>query len=154
MEKQTEIIKGLVEKMLEKLSVSGQIDVVDGDDCLQFMIKTSEAGLLIGENGQHLVALNHLLKKLADAEFRKQELEQIRFMADVNDYQAKKIEELKNTARMNAQRVRYFKKEVEMEPMNSYDRRIVHFALTEDADIQTESVGEGLSRRVVIKLCE
>jgi len=154
MEKQTEIIKSLMETMLEKMSVSGQVDVIDGEDCLQFMVRTSEAGLLIGENGQHLVALNHLLKKLADAEFRKKELEQIRFMADVNDYQAKKIEELKDLARMSAQRARYFKKEVEMEPMNSYDRRIVHSALTEYSDIQTESAGEGLSRRVVIKLCE
>ena len=54
-------------------------------------------------------------------------------------------------ARMHAQRVRYFKKEVEMRPMNAYDRRIVHSVLQEYPDISTQSTGEGPDRRVVVK---
>jgi spoIIIJ-associated protein len=106
---------------------------------------------LIGENGQHLIALNHLLKKLAENEFKKNELEKIQFFLDINDYQAKKIEELKNLAKMNAQRVRYFKKEIELESMSSYERRIIHASLTEYPDITTESTGAEPNRRVIIK---
>ncbi len=152
MEKQQEIIKSLIEEVLERMRVSGEVNVVESGECPQFAIRTREAGLLIGENGQHLAALNHVLKKLSESELRKNNLERIQFMLDVNDYQARKNEELKNLARMGAQRARYFKKEVAMEPMNSYDRRIVHAALTEYPDIETESAGEEPNRKVVIKL--
>jgi spoIIIJ-associated protein len=77
--------------------------------------------------------------------------EKVIFSLDVNDYQAKKIEDLKNSAHLNAQRVRYFKKEIVMKPMTSFERRIIHAVLTECPDIITESTGEEPNRRVVIK---
>lgn len=137
--------------MLEKMSVEGEIEVRDDGECPQFIIKTKEAGLLIGEGGQNLFALSHILKRLAESEFKKRELERIQFLLDVNGYQLKRIEELKNTARINAQRVRYFKKEISLEPMNAYERRIIHSFLTEYPDIITKSTGEDPNRRVVIK---
>ena len=73
-------------------------------------------------------------------------------MIDVNDYQRRRFDELKDKARMGAQRVRYFKKEVTLEPMSAFERRIVHLALQEYPDIVTESIGEGAERRVVIQL--
>ena len=79
-------------------------------------------------------------------------VEKIPFLLDVNNYQAKKIEELRNLARMSAQRVRYFKKEVEMRPMTSYERRIIHSTLAEYLDIETKSSGEDPNRKVIIKL--
>lgn len=151
MEEQIRIIKALLETILEKLTIEGEINVIESSECPQFIIKTQEAGILIGENGQHLIALNHLLKKIIENEFKKNNLERIQFFLDINDYQIKKIEELKNLARMSAQRVRYFKKEIELEPMSSYERRIIHAALTEYPDIITASTGEEPSRRVVIK---
>lgn len=151
MEQQIKIIKSSLETVLEKMTIKGEIDVREGSECFQFIIKTQEAGILIGENGQHLVALTHLIKKLTESEFKKNNLGKIQFFLDVNDYQAKKIEELKNLARMNAQKVRYFKKEIELEPMNPYERRIIHSVLTEYPDIITESIGEDPDRRVVIK---
>lgn len=148
---QIKIIKSLLETILEKLTIEGEIKVIESGDCPQFIIKTQEAGLLIGENGQHLIALNHLLKKLSENEFKKRELGGIQFFLDINNYQTKKNEELKNLARMAGQWVRYFKKEVELEPMSSYERRIIHATLTEYPDITTESAGEEPNRRVVIK---
>jgi spoIIIJ-associated protein len=150
-EEQKKIIKSLLEIILEKLTIEGKINIIENSECPQFIIKTQEAGILIGENGQHLIALNHLLKKLAENEFKKNELEKIQFFLDINDYQAKKIEELKNLAKMNAQRVRYFKKEIELESMSSYERRIIHASLTEYPDITTESTGAEPNRRVIIK---
>lgn len=137
--------------MLEKMSLSGEVEISEFDENLNFLIKTREAGLLIGENGQNLIALAHLLKKMADVEFKKNNLEKIQFFIDVNGYQLKRIEELKNLARTHAQRVRYFKKEIMMDPMNAYERRIIHSVLTEYPDIITESTGEDPERCVVIK---
>jgi spoIIIJ-associated protein len=150
---QTQIqkIKTTLEILLEKMTIEAEIEILEGGEHPQFVIRAQEAGILIGENGQRLSALNHVFKKLVEAEFKKEEIEPVQFSLDINDYQAKKNEELKNLARMSAQRVRYFKKEVEMEPMTAYERRIIHAALTEYPDITTESVGETPFRRVVIK---
>lgn len=151
MEQQIKMIKSLLEEILNKLAIEGQVDFCENDNYPRFVIKTQEAGILIGEDGKHLIALSHIVKKITENKLRDSQLEKLPFFLDVNDYQMKKIEELKNTARMNAQKARYFKKEVEMEPMSSYDRRIVHSALSEYLDVKTESVGEGVDRRVVIK---
>lgn len=125
--------------------------IAENTDGMQFVIKTAEGGLLIGENGKNLSSLNHLVKKITEKKLGKSTKESYAFSLDINDYQLKKIEELKNLARLNAQRVRYFKKEVVLKPMSSFERRIIHASLTDCPDIMTESVGEEPSRQVVIK---
>ncbi len=137
--------------MLGRMGAKGEVSVIESAECPQCVVKTREAGLLIGENGRHLAAFSNILKKMAESELRRNDLESVQFIFDINDYQAKKAENLKNLARMGAQRARYFKKDVVLEPMNAYDRRIVHAALTEYPDIETESAGEEPNRKVVIK---
>ncbi|MEW5907890.1 MAG: R3H domain-containing nucleic acid-binding protein [Patescibacteria group bacterium] len=151
MKKQSKIIESFIKEILRKLTIDGEIEVLEDEDTFQFIIKTKEAGILIGENGQHLTALSHIVKKIIDQEFKKENLEKISFFLDVNDYQTKRTEELKNIARMTAQRVRYFKKEIPLDPMNAYERKIIHSALTEYPDITTESFGEEPNRRIMIK---
>ena len=63
MEKQIQIIKSILEEILEKLTVQGEINVIEGSEFPQFVIRTQEAGILIGENGKHLIAL---LDKIED----------------------------------------------------------------------------------------
>jgi len=154
MEQQKQIIKELLEAMLEKLNVDAEVNLIESVECPQFVVRTREGGVLIGEKGKNLIAFNHLLKKIAEKEFERNNLEKIQFFLDINDYHAKRIEELKNLARMAAQRVRYFKKDIEMSPLTSYERRIVHAFLAEYPDVTTESKGEDPNRRVVIKLYE
>jgi len=133
------------------MTVQGKIECVELDGDRIFTIKTKEAGILIGEEGKHLIALSHVVKKMAETRLRIANLEALSFLLDVNDYQRKRIEEIKNIARLNAQRARFFKKEIEMDPMSAYDRRIIHAILGEYPDIKTESLGEEPNRRVVIK---
>jgi len=151
MEKQIQIITALLEEILEKLTVEGAVEYMESGIDPIFTIRTREAGLLIGEDGKHLIALSHLVKKIAEQKLKRDNLEKIFFLLDVNDYQLKKVEELKNVARMSAQRAMFFKREMEMDPMSSYERRIVHSVLGEYPDIKTESAGEEPYRRVVIK---
>lgn len=148
MEEKKQNIQQMIKTLLEKMGCSGEVDLIEYYDGTQFTIRTRDGGLLIGDNGQNLLALNYILKKMA-AKILKEERPQ--FSIDVNDYQKQKHEELRDLARMSAQRVRYFKKEVVMKPMSSYERRIVHSTLTEYPDIITESQGEEPRRQVVIK---
>jgi len=152
MKPQLENIKKIIETLLEKLNVKGEVEFMETGEGIRFLIRTREGSLLIGENGQNLLALNHIVKRIAEKVIGgDKENEKIIFSLDVNDYQAKKIDDLKNQARLSAQRVRYFKKEIVMRPMTSFERRIIHAVLTECPDIMTESVGEEPNRKVVIK---
>ncbi len=143
-----EKIKQLLNELLERMGFKFSLDVQETTENLQFIIRTDEAGLLIGDEGQNLIALNHIAKRLIEKMVGPTRLP---FALDINDYQKQKADEIKDLAHMSAKRVRFFKKEVELRPMTSYERRIVHAALTEYPDIKTESKGEGPTRRVVIK---
>ncbi|OGF64828.1 hypothetical protein A2Z53_01740, partial [Candidatus Giovannonibacteria bacterium RIFCSPHIGHO2_02_42_15] len=121
--KDEEKIKNLIDDTLKIMGFDVKVDVMETTENLQFTIRTNEAGLLIGEEGQNLIALNHILRRMVEKTFGKTELQ---FSLDVNDYQRQKAEEIKDLARMSAQRVRFFKKEITLDPMTSYERRIVH----------------------------
>jgi len=117
----------------------------------RFVISTPDSAILIGERGDRLLALNHLVKRIVERELKD---ENISFLVDVNDYQKRRIDDIRTKARMLAERARYFKSSVEMDPMSSYERMIVHAEFTEIADIATESSGYGKDRRVILRYTE
>ena len=110
-------------------------------------ILTDEAWLLIGARAENLVALEYLMKRLAE----KDGLEEARFFLDVNGYRLHNLESLKTEAKTIARKVRLYRTQLVLKPMSAFERRIIHMALAEYPDITTESVGEGEARRVVIK---
>lgn len=150
MEKEIKKIQEMIQTLIEKLGCSGSVDFIEYPENVYFSIHTKDGGLLIGENGERLRALNHIIRRITEYTLKDQG-EIPKFFVDVNDYQKQKIEEVKDLARLSAQRVRYFKKEVTMQPMSAYERRVVHATLTEYPDIITQSTGEGAERKVVIK---
>lgn len=143
-------IQTLIENLLEKMGCSVSVDFIEYPENLFFSVHSKDGKVLIGEGGERLRALNHVVHKIVEREIPA-EAGDLKFLIDINDYQKQIIEEIKDLARLSAQRVRYFKKEVEMRPMNAYERRIIHSTLTEYPDIITQSTGEGEERRVVIK---
>ena len=118
----------------------------------RIIIATTDSAVLIGERGDRLLALNHIVKKIVEHE--NSEGEEVSFLIDVNDYQKRRIDSLRSKAHMLAERARYFKSSVEMEPMSSYERMIVHAEFSETPDIMTESSGKGKERHVVLKYTE
>lgn len=150
MKEEIEKIHQMIQGLIDRMGCSGTVSFIEYPENLFFTINTRDGGLLIGENGEHLRAFNHIVRKMADKAI-KDRTEELHFLVDINDYQRQKIEELKDLARLSAQRVRYFKKEIIMEPMTAYERRIIHATLTEYPDISTQSTGEGRDRRVTIK---
>lgn len=155
MEKQLQ--ENILEKtkaLIGKMGIVASYDIVEYFDGTKCNIRTADAGILIGENGAHLKAINHIIRRMIDkgmGERPKEGTPPIQFLIDVNDYQKQRVDSLHELARMSAQRVRYFKKEVEMDPMPPFERRVIHTALMEYPDIATESKGEGEERHVVIK---
>ena len=146
-EDQKQKVQNILQSILEKMGVAVNVDITEYFDSTQFIVKSQDAGILIGNGGEHLKALNHITHRMCE----KLVGEDPHFIVDVNDYQRERIEVIHELAKMSAQRVRYFKKDVELEPMTAFERRIVHSVLSEYPDITTQSTGEGFERRVVIK---
>ncbi|HTR18531.1 MAG TPA: R3H domain-containing nucleic acid-binding protein [Candidatus Paceibacterota bacterium] len=108
---------------------------------------------LIGMRGETLLAIDHLVKKIAEqgSGVPEGESREELFLVDVNGYRTKQIKDLQAKALMMAERARSFQYDVELNPMSAYERLIVHTTLQNAPNVKTESQGEGRSRRVVIK---
>lgn len=144
------LVRKHLEELLKKLSVTiDALEEIDHPAHPIFLIKTPDSAVLIGNRGESLQALNYLLRKMVEQELKGESMEQ--FLVDVNYYQSKKIEELRQKALMLAERARLFKHDVEMSPMSAYERMIVHATFAGHPDVETQSQGEGKFRRVVIK---
>lgn len=143
-------LKEILKNFLEKLTVDfDEIQILQSEVHPTLLIKTSDSGVLIGNNGESLRALNHLVKKIVEKKFSGER--RLQFLLDVNGYHEKKMETLKNQAKILAERARMFKSNVEMSPMNAYERMIIHATFAKDSEIETQSEGEGKMRRVVLK---
>lgn len=139
----------IITTLLRYFGIEGEVTEERWFETPFFVVKTEEAPLLIGERGQNLDALSHVVRKMAGKKDKTQ-----RFVVDVNWYVKKHFEELRDRALMGAERVKYFKKEVILQPMTSLERRVVHLTLQNHPDIMTESTGNGSQRHVVIKMKE
>lgn len=144
-------IKKLISELLFRMNISVEsIETIAGAERERFLIKSNDSHLLIGTKGAHLFALNHIVKKIAaKGEERAKE-----FSIDVNNYQEGALGNLKNLAKIMGDRARSFKSSIELDPMSSYERMIVHSFFEGVEDLKTESTGEGERRRVVIKYIE
>lgn len=147
-----EFIKKTINDILDKFDIEFNMEIIVDKDinATRFLIKTDEPELLIGYKGRNLIALSHVVKRIIDKEFNKKE-NKLYFILDVNNYQRNKINEVKTNAHMLAERAKYFKSSVEMNPLPPHERMIVHSLFGESKDFETLSKGDGLNRRVVIK---
>lgn len=143
-------IKNLIEEFLQKTSfdfsdVSITLDM--DNDSYWCSISSDDSKQLIGRNGETIQVINYLIKRILDKKYKENTPH---IIIDVNDYQKQKIERIKTVAYMMAERARFFKSKVELEPMNSFERRIVHEFVSKQNDLLSESTGTGPTRRVVL----
>jgi len=106
------------------------------DDGLLLDVKTEESGRLIGRQGQTLADLQYLTNRI----LFQQDPRAPKILVDVGGYRLEAREALVKKAKAAADKVRRWGDVVEMEPMAAYDRRIVHQALRDDPDVETQSV--------------
>ena len=150
MEKQNpEKIKDIIKEFFEKITFEVEVEVgPQTDSTLSVNIKTDEPQILIGQGGQTLFEIQHVLRAI----LRKQVLENFYLDLDINDYKKKKGDYLKELARTAADDVALTKIEKILEPMSAYERRVIHLELAGRPDIVSESAGQEPDRRIVIKL--
>lgn len=139
--------KEIVEKILGSLGFPATVDEQRLGDDLMLDVKTEEAGRLIGRQGQTLADLQYLVNRI----LFQQDQNAPKVMLDVGGYRGQAREALIKKARDAAEKVRRWGDAVELEPLNAFDRRIVHQALKDDPDIETHSVEvDGTDKKVLI----
>ncbi|KKQ06329.1 MAG: Single-stranded nucleic acid binding R3H domain protein [Candidatus Nomurabacteria bacterium GW2011_GWC2_41_8] len=147
------LIKELIEKTTVKLN---DISIVEnGPENIWISVEVNEPHLFLGREGEGLHALNHLVHRIIEAKtasiLEAGAQKGLGVLVDINGFQKKHIENIRAIAHMMSERARYFKSNIEVDPMSAFERRIVHEFLSDAADLKTESVGTGHARRVVIK---
>ena len=121
---------------------------VDEEGALSINMEGSSMGILIGKRGQTLDSLQYLTNRVAN----KMQDGYVRVKLDTEDYRRRRKETLENLAKNIASKVKRTRKTVSLEPMNPYERRIIHSALQSDPAVSTHSEGEEPYRRVVVTL--
>ena len=148
--KKEELIKKTIEELLKKMGykeAAVEVREQDSPSALIVSIQVDDANQLIGQSGSNLNDLQRILRLLVV----KKEAESPLFLVDINGYRAKREQFLKELSQEIAEQVIKTKKSVMLQPMSSYERRIVHVELSGKPGIATESVGEEPERRIVIK---
>ena len=130
----------------------GEVEITSkyntNDGCLEVAFEGEDMGILIGKRGQTLDSLQYLTSLVVN----KGKANYIRVKLDTEDYRRRRKETLENLARGIAYKVKKTRKPVVLEPMNPYERRIIHSALQGNKYVETVSEGEEPYRHVVVKL--
>ena len=121
---------------------------IDKDEALYVDMKGENMGILIGKRGQTLDSLQYLANRVAN----KHQSGYVRVKLDTENYRARREETLKHLAKNIAHKVKRNRRPVILEPMNPYERRIIHSTLQSDPYVTTHSEGEEPYRKVVVTL--
>lgn len=131
-----------------KISVDKKVEFDAAQSCINIDLEGAEMGLLIGKRGQTLDSLQYLISLIVN----KGNGNYIRVKVDTENYRSRRQKTLENLAKNLSFKVKRTKRPVSLEPMNPYERRIIHSALQSDRYVTTHSEGEEPFRRVVITL--
>lgn len=153
-----EKLSEILDNLLGMLLLEGSYDIEEKQDSFFVSIETKDAGRLIGARGESLDALqqlvNQMILKKIGQDAGSEESGFKRVIIDVEGWRKQKEDELTQSAKHWAEQVLETKKEIELEPMSPWQRRIVHMAISEMEGVESESVGEGRDRHIVIKLTD
>lgn len=152
-------IKNLIKDLIEKVNIPVKSITIGGEEPSSFKsgdttwisVEVEEPHHFHNFGGEALHALNHIVRRIIEGKNSEDKERKNSILIDINGFQKKRVESIHTIAHMMAERARYFKSSVEVDPMSAFERRIVHEFLSNESDIATESTGEGRSRRVVIK---
>ena len=148
--KQDEIvdfIKDTLNEITKSMGVNINLEVRKRNETISIKIFSDNNAILIGKNGRTISALQNLIKQMVYNVLE----EKISIIIDVENYKEKRIKSLEYLAKNTAKEVSKTKIEAKLDSMNSYERRIIHEALSNNRYVYTESTGEEPNRCVVIK---
>ena len=140
-------IKDLVKELVTNMGLTCNLEVKKRENGLNITIISDNNSILIGKNGRTLDSMTAIIKHAIFNEIG----EYYPFVLDVGEYKQAREQRLERIAKKTAREVSYTKVPAKLEPMNSYERRIIHEALADNKKVITESEGEEPNRCVVIK---
>jgi spoIIIJ-associated protein len=143
-----DIVKQLTEDLLGRLEVTGSVAVdVDETDAYRVHVETEETGLLIGFHGRTLESLQIMLGILTSKKLGAW----VKVYVNVGDYREKREETLMLMAQRAAERALTQGRPIELANLSASERRVIHLTLSGDERVETESVGDGLRRILLVK---
>lgn len=139
-------VDGFATELLEKMGFDATVDAYDAGEVIKVDIATKETGLLIGQKGETIDAIQYLLNVVVykDRQFLK------RITVDTEGYRQRRVEALQGMAHRTARRVQRERRPIDLPPMAAAERRVVHLYLKENPNVSTSSEGGEEDRRVVI----
>lgn len=141
------VVKEFVEELLLKMGVKAEAEVeLCENNLFKINLTGDDMGIIIGRRGETLDALQHIVQMYVNGKFEKY----FKIRLDTESYRQKREEVLANLANGIAKKVLRTRKEVILEPMKAYERRIIHTALQEYAKIKTYSIGDEPNRKLVV----
>lgn len=140
--------RGFLEKVFKAMDIKADIDIfyIEESEMLEINIVGDDMGVLIGKRGQTLDSLQYLVSLVIN----KNTENYVKVKLDTENYRARRKETLENLAKNISYKVKRSRRSVTLEPMNPYERRIIHSALQNDKFVETYSEGEEPYRKVVI----
>ncbi len=139
--------KATLQQLLDLLGITATVEENHLEDGILLDVKTEDSGRLIGRQGQTLSDLQYITNRL----LFQQDPTAPKIMVDVSGYRAQAREALVREAKDAAEKVRRWGDVVELEPLSSFDRRIIHQALKDDPTIETHSVEvEGTEKKAIL----
>ena len=139
--------KATLEQLLKHLGFDATVNEQTWDDGVMLDVKTEDQGRLIGRQGQTLRDVQFLLNRM----LLRQDHEAPKVTVDVGGYRQQARDELVKRAKDGAEKVRRWGDVIELEPMNSFERRIVHHLLKDDPQVETHSVEvEGTNKKAIL----
>ena len=143
----------MIKNLLGDMNIEADISMTDGENGEKRIAITGEAAsILIGHHGDTLDSLQYLANLAANKRVDGKKEAYVKIAVDVEGYRAKREETLRALARRMAAKVQKYKKSVMLEPMNPYERRIIHSEIQNIEGVSTNSIGSENNRKIVIFL--
>ena len=143
-----EIIRSYLRKIYDCLDIRIDVRVEEEEDTVRVFVTGEGSSILIGRHGESLDGL----QTIVNIYLTKETDEHKRLILDIEGYREKRETSLVAYAKKVAQKVMYSRRAIKLDPMNPYERRIVHFALQDNTKITSFSEGEEPNRRIVLAL--
>ena len=143
-----ENIKKFMDEILVQLPENTVYNISESELGINVEIINSNLGFLIGYRGETLYAMQNILSAIAGKSIEKK----VRVILDIEGYKEKREKTLEELAEKVAKTVIRTRKPIKLEPMQAYERKIIHSKLQQNDKVETESIGEEPNRRIIIKL--
>jgi len=150
---QEQLIKDTAQEMLDKMGFDTKLTLTtsvskdeNSKESVILEIESPDSKFIIGKQGTALISLQHILRLVV----RSKTEDYLNFSVDVNGYRRQQDDYIRELAQETAQEVIINGRASTLEPMNGYERRLVHLELEKNDQVKTESIGEGDDRKVII----